>query len=207
MDVMRRLGRILLNSLTIFCAIAFLASVTGWVLTRQYYCSAGKTRSVTRVHASNKILSVKFGISDHGLEASRETELRPLRDDARPPPHPGSWEWHAVRSRPGPDVNLDDLFTNAVFRGWHRWGFAHISFDNPFAGLGSSEGQPCSYAVESWIVPWWPLILGFSLLPAARVFRTLRTRVRRRRRPGRCQQCGYDLRATPDRCPECGTIP
>ena len=49
----------------------------------------------------------------------------------------------------------------------------------------------------------WPVALVTSLVPIA----WLRWRRRRLRDLGLCPACGYDLRATPDRCPECGTVP
>ena len=46
-----------------------------------------------------------------------------------------------------------------------------------------------------------PLIVPL-VLPALWL---VRRRLRRTRDAGLCLRCGYDLRATPDRCPECGT--
>ena len=52
--------------------------------------------------------------------------------------------------------------------------------------------------------PFWMPMVAFAAAPAWRLFAWRR---RRRSAPGRCRQCGYDLRATPGRCPECGDIP
>jgi hypothetical protein len=52
--------------------------------------------------------------------------------------------------------------------------------------------------------PHWFLALLFSIFPALHSRATIRSRSRQR---GHCTQCGYDLRATPGRCPECGAVP
>ncbi|HEV8378295.1 MAG TPA: hypothetical protein VGP99_05560, partial [Tepidisphaeraceae bacterium] len=57
--------------------------------------------------------------------------------------------------------------------------------------------------LNAWFMPLWFLELVFSLLPALWFIRFLRQR--KRRRSHLCPTCGYDMRATPDRCPECGT--
>jgi len=50
------------------------------------------------------------------------------------------------------------------------------------------------------------LVSVLDSLAAALVGTWLWLRFRRKRRAGHCSKCGYDLCATPDRCPECGTV-
>jgi len=52
-------------------------------------------------------------------------------------------------------------------------------------------------------VPWYYLFVPLAILPGAWAIAWWRRR--ELRRPGLCKVCGYDMRATPGRCPECGT--
>lgn len=60
----------------------------------------------------------------------------------------------------------------------------------------------------SVVAPWWSFCALGAVLPLIATRRLIRTRRwRKQTRAGLCTNCGYDLRATPEKCPECGTIP
>jgi hypothetical protein len=63
--------------------------------------------------------------------------------------------------------------------------------------------------VEMITVAHWKAVVGTALLPLLTLGRFLRRTAldRSRNRLGLCPTCGYDLRATPDHCPECGSFP
>ena len=67
--------------------------------------------------------------------------------------------------------------------------------------LGWNLEQYPSYATVS--APHWALAMLLGVAPAAAALTHFR-RIRRQTRD-RCRSCGYDLRATPERCPECGS--
>ena len=83
------------------------------------------------------------------------------------------------------DTRDDTVYSNSIF----------------FHYLSSDKRSPSNWQLFS--IPHWFLVLLFGFLPV-RWF-ILQRRRRARERIGRCAKCGYDLRATKDRCPECGT--
>ena len=85
--------------------------------------------------------------------------------------------------------------------------FQHSDFHKRWHDFGIVRGdtwwpRPSYIAV---LCPTWSVI-AVLLLPMG-LWAGIGWRQRRRVKPGHCANCGYDLRATPDKCPECGSTP
>lgn len=120
--------------------------------------------------------------------------------------HPSAW----LRSAAG-GLNIQ-LFAHCIAtRDETAWVVRRVSdtgqVDRPArAYYYYSMGFGFDPGVSDWShalrIPYWFLVIVFVVLPT--LWLVDRARQAWRRHAGRCVTCGYDLRATPGSCPECG---
>ena len=87
-----------------------------------------------------------------------------------------------------------------------------VESDGTVLRIPPAPPGPITALTLSSPLPFWKVFVphgtaaaALGVLPLLTAFRA--ARARRCRRTGLCPACGYDLRATPDLCPECGAVP
>jgi hypothetical protein len=118
--------------------------------------------------------------------------------------NPPTW-WHRGFFLISLPVQDDQSLASSLRRlnAWDAGGFFYT--DSKRISKTLKGFTPPARDLQLVVVPAWSLAALTALLPS--VWLLCRIFNRRRYPLGHCRVCGYDLRATPDRCPECGTIP
>ena len=185
--------RRLLNLLTALSLLLCVAACVLWVRSYWTFSEAGyhvgrcfERRYDVRYKSDSIHLTVdrgRFYVEHSWEQCDRVVGPPPLYTEGR------HWDWFEYHGRSGGDR------------------YAGRAWDLQSGGFGMQRGSGgfdgLTLGVTLVGIPAWALALGFATAPAITA-----TRWRRRgpQRRGRCASCGYDLRATPGRCPECGTI-
>ena len=82
---------------------------------------------------------------------------------------------------------------------WSSYGTLRVSSYRVESGIGVEDWRWDTWAVwPLFLTAACPAVLGMGYVRRHRAERLVK-------RWGRCPLCGYDVRATPHRCPECGT--
>jgi hypothetical protein len=93
------------------------------------------------------------------------------------------------------DARAEDL--------WQGWIPEHIKFMPAGISRGTARSWSPTHRFNALDVSLWFAIAVAAVFPLVPLPAMVRQWDRRRRR--RCLNCGYDLRASIQRCPECGT--
>jgi hypothetical protein len=191
---MRRVARWVF---AVFCALSLLLSIAGALLWARSY--SGTDYVARRESVSRNVTEgyrVAWTRGDVRVSRTRDTyypdhEVDLAEPDAHGVPPPAHWD----HGRLGVGHLGWDALPGQSF--WNRLGFH--TFDG---GMSASfaDWQEAGFAFPAWL----PVAL-FALPPLLLVRRI--ASARRRARVGQCRNCGYDLRASPGRCPECGAEP
>jgi hypothetical protein len=134
-----------------------------------------------------------FAISDEGLLSIGFESMTWFESGA------GNFSWS--RTFPSPASRAGFKFESRRHPGWHNneLGFWETHY---------VDWQP-AYRNHQMMVrlPWWSLWMLSIIVGGIYFPWWWRVRVRESRaRGGQCIACGYDLRASPQRCPECGRL-
>ena len=203
--MIRRLHKVL-------TVVSLLLCVVVCVLWVRSYRHAERVGRWSVSHTSGRWVNWSFHglVSAHGglaaLEAERRETLEGFRVDGVPPPAP------TVRFRWADGTSGG---RSAWAAGAPGWELEYAQDSSPLLGFEwgdyarSSSSVHLDSSESRWVrIPYWLAVAVTALLPARRLWTFVRRRGRRRAAlAGLCPACGYDLRATPGRCPECGTEP
>jgi hypothetical protein len=177
---MKQLWRIIFNGLTVMSVLICVAAFLQWF-------NQGPLGHLEDVHWESS--AGTSGTDRRGIAALRNQvsvyHMITAESDSSVGSHPHGCVW--TRSA------VSD--TRAVLGQTNSFGFGYEIAQRP------SQAGIYNYL----IVPLWFVFGMGSVLPFGRIIR--RCLRRRKISVGCCNVCGYDLRATPDRCPECGTFP